>query len=178
MQICRFIKFRKFLIAFAGFTLLFISNISIYAQSNVETFSTCELLRNKKKLKGKQILVEGVLEIAPETSTFSVEDECSTFELIAVGEDKSFRPNETFDKATDLMTLEREAGKKLGVSLFWSVFLRVKIKAKGILFTSNKPKFGHLNTSKNLFLITEIKEIGQTQVLTIGDSKIIMTRDN
>ena len=174
--LCLYPIIKKCLVVFI--VILFTFGSLTYAQSNSTPYSVCQLLKNKKKLKGKKILIEGVLEIAPETSTFQVGDGCSVYEAIAVGEDDSFQSNSAFEEATDLSFLESKAEEKLGVSLHWGVLLRVKIKVEGILQTSNKPKFGHLNSYKNLFLITNAEEIGQTQVLTIGDSKIIMTQEN
>ena len=176
LQLSSFIRFKKCFVVFVVFLFTFSS--LVYAQSNSTPYSVCQLLKNKKKLKGKKIIIEGILEIAPETSTFQVEDECSVYEAMAVGEDDSFKSNAAFEKATNLLSLQSKAEEKIGVSLHWSVLLRVKIKVEGILHTSNKPKFGHLNSYKNLFLITNAEKVGQTQLLTIGDSKIIMTQDN
>ncbi len=177
-----FNRARKYLFVFAVVLLLFELNSIVYAQSNPKSLSSCELLKNKKKYKGKKVLIEGFLDIAPETSTFQFEENCPVIESIAVGTADSFQ-DEAFEKATNLLSLQSKGEKKLGFSLRWHVFLRVKIRAEGILQISNKPKYGHLNSYKNLFLITNAEEIGQSQLISIGDwfskdPKIIVTNDN
>lgn len=176
------IRVKKLFIVSAGFLFLFVTCPFINAQSNAKPLTVCEILQNKKKYNGRKVVMEGFLEIAPETSTFKFEEPCPVIEIIAVGNDSSFRPDDDFEKATDLLSLQTKGEKKLGFSLRWSVFLRVKIRAEGILRISNKPKYGHLNSYKNLFLITEVEEIGQSQLIPIADifsknPEVIITSD-
>jgi len=178
-----FNRARKYLIVFAGFLFLIEPSSFVYAQSNSKPLSICELLQNKKKYKGKKVLIESFLDVAPETWTFRFEENCPVVEGITVGTDDSFQSSDEFERATSLLSLQKKGEKKLGFSLRWSAFLRLKIRAEGILQTSKKPKYGHLNGYKNIFLITNIEEMGQSQLILIEDwfskdPKIIVTSDN
>lgn len=175
-------KSKKLLFVFALVIFLFNINSFVFAQSNSNPLSACDLLKSKNKYKGKTVLIENFLDIGGETSTFKFEEGCSITEHIAVGTDTAFN-DENFEKATDLLSLQSKGEKKLGFSLRWSAFLRVKIRAEGILKTSSKPKYGHLNSYKHLFLITDAEVVSESQLIFVQDwfkkdPKIIVTNDH
>ena len=90
-------KSRNSFILFLSAISFLVFSSSFYAQTkdtrgqaNSKPISVCELLKNKKKYKGKEIEIKAFLEIAPETSTFRFDENCSEIGSIAVGTDDSF----------------------------------------------------------------------------------------
>lgn len=173
----RAIEAGKYLLVFISFICFSQLNSFVYPQSVSKPLSVCELLRNKKKYNGKKVVVESFLQISAETWTFRSEKGCPVVESIAVGADDSYQPDSEFESETNLLSLQNRAEKKYNLrrfSLRWSSLLQVKIRTEGILRTSNKRKYGHLGSYKNLFLITGVEQIGQSQLISVQD----MFKDN
>ena len=181
----RVIKARKYFLVFISFVFLFQFNSFVYPQSNSKTLSVCDLLQNKKKYKGKKVVVESFLQITAETWTFRFEKDCPIVESITIGTHDSYRPDNEFESETNLLFLQNKAEEKHGLpqfSLRWGSLLQVKIITEGILQTSNKPKYGHLGSYKHLFLVTNVEQIGQAQLISVQDMfedkpKIIITNE-
>jgi hypothetical protein len=168
----RVIKAGKYLLVFTSFVFLFQLNSFVYPQSSSKPLSVCDLLQNKKKFKGKKVVVESFLQITAETWKFRFEESCPIVESIAIGAHDSFRPDSKFESETNLLSLQNKAEEKHGLprfSLRWGSLIKVKIRVEGILRTSNKPKYGHLGSYKNLFLITNVEQIGQAQLISVQD---------
>lgn len=163
------------------FLLIFGASVRAQAKDSnqagsVPQVTMCELLQNSRKYNNKRVQVSFFLQVSAEAWNIKHEEGCPVVEGITVGTADTFESandpitKAMFEKATDLRAAGREGSKKMPTYNFqWGSLLRVQLNARGIFRASKKPKYGHLEAYKNLFLITEIEEIGQAQLLHISD---------
>jgi len=128
-------------------------------------------VKQRKSNSNKVVRVRGTIVVAAETTEFSDSSGCYV-EGVTIGADKSLAGagRARFEDATDLGVMQSEADRKAG--LVWEMFryvLKVDVDVTGILKTSRKPKWGHLNAARNLFLVQSIIDVGDSRLFLIGD---------
>lgn len=174
---------KNLIFGFVFLTLFLGCSTNSYAQVPSKPLTVCELMKNKKKYNGKTVLVEGVIDFGFETATFRTNENCPDYESISIGVDPSLESNKAFRNATDLLGLQAESDKKFGAISRYSTLIRLKIRAYGNFLSSRKRKYGHLESYKNAFIITDVKEYGQSQLILVNDMfsknpKILVSREN
>ena len=129
------------------------------------------MLKNKKKYDKKEIQVKAVWEIQAETLPFQVEDNCEVYEGITVGQDKSFeKVNDeaklkNYEEARNLFEDSASQSSVPFYEWVWYHTLQIELVTHGYFYTSNKKKYGHLNSYKNTFLITKTEKIVSAEVV-------------
>lgn len=159
------------LVAVFFFFIVCIQGQELSEKTKAIPVSICELMKNKKKYHKKKVYIEDVVIISAHQTIFMTEEDCDAdYELIAVGEDKSFVSPDNFEAATNLLGLVMDYNKSAKRDLYiYTVILRIPIKAEGIFQRVNNGSTYPYQSPYNVFSITNVKEFGKSDLFFAGD---------